>query len=172
MKKENLVITIFAEDRAGIVQELSETILSHGGNWQESSLSRLSGQFAGIANIVVDQDRSKELQAALGSLSESGISVTSQMPFQAAIEGEPRQTVELMVEANDRPGIVEEFASALADANVNVDQMETVCESASMAGYQLFIAHLMVALPDGFTIPQLEGVLEDISADVMVSILD
>ena len=172
MKIENLVITIFAEDRAGIVQELSDVILAHDGNWLESSLSRMSGQFAGIVNVSVAIENSEALQQALANLEQSGIHVTSQNTFVPSPEQQPRETVELVIEANDRPGIVEEISTALADADVNVEQMETVCESASMAGYQLFIGHLMVALPSEFDTQQLETVLENVSDDVMVSILD
>jgi len=172
MNTENIVITIFAEDRPGIVRELSDTVLANGGSWQESSLSRLSGQFAGIVNIAVATDQRESLQAALNGLQDSGISVTSQNRIEVQAETSNDATVELMVEANDRQGIIEEISSALATAQVNVEQMETLCESASMAGYDLFIAHLMVALPEGMNIQQLEGVLENVSDDLMVSILD
>ena len=172
MKNENLVITIFAKDRAGIVQALSDTVLAHNGNWLESSLSRMSGQFAGIVNISVAAEQREALQQALAGLEQSGIHVTSQNTFLPAAEKVQRETFELIIEANDRPGIVEEISSVLAASDVNVDQMETVCESASMAGYQLFIGHLMVALPEGFNTQQLESILESVSDDVMVSILD
>ena len=171
MNTENIVITIFAEDRPGIVREISDTVLANGGSWQESSLSRLSGQFAGIVNIAVAPDQREALQTALSGLSDSGISVTSQNRIEVLASRGSETTVELMVEANDRQGIIEEIASALAAAEVNVEQMETICESASMAGYELFIAHLMVALPEGMNTQQLEDVLEDVSDDLMVSIL-
>ena len=172
MNTENIVITIFAEDRPGIVRELSDTVLANGGSWQESSLSRLSGQFAGIVNIAIATDQRGALQTALSGLQESGINVTSQNRIEVQAATSNQATVELMVEANDRQGIIEEISSALAAAQVNVEQMETLCESASMAGYDLFIAHLMVALPEGMNIQQLEDVLENVSDDLMVSILD
>lgn len=172
MNTENIVITIFADDRPGIVQKISDTVLANGGSWQESSLSRLSGQFAGIVNISVATGQTEALQKALGDLKESGISITSQNRIEVHAPSGKETTVELMVEANDRQGIIEEISSALAAAKVNVEQMETVCESASMAGYELFIAHLMVALPEGMRTQQLEDVLENVSDDLMVSILD
>ena len=171
MKNENLVITIFANDRAGIVQELSDAVLANQGNWQESSLSRMSGQFAGIVNISVATEHKLALQQALADLENNGIHVTSQNSLSSDQQSEKREAVELVIEANDRPGIIEEISSAMANVDVNVEQMETVCESASMAGYELFIAHLMVALPNGFSPQQLEHALENVSDDVMVSIL-
>ena len=64
---------------------------------------------------------------------------------------------------------MEEIASALALSNVNVEQMITECESASMAGYELFRAQLRVVLPEALSVEQLESALENVSDDLMVS---
>lgn len=171
MNSEKLVITLFAEDRPGIVRSLSDTILEHGGNWLESSLSRLCGQFAGIIHVGVDAAKRKELVAGLKSLSTDGLNITIHTGVKELPDNTAENAVELIVEANDRPGIVEEISSALAAINVNVEQMETSCESASMAGYQMFLASLWVALPNGCDTEQLEQALENVSDDLIVSIV-
>ena len=171
MNSEKLVITLFAEDLPGIVQLLSDTILEHNGNWLESSLSRLCGQFAGIIHVGVGESKRAELLAALNALSADGLNVTVHSGVKELPDSTAETAIELIVEANDRPGIVEEISSALAEINVNVEQMETSCESASMAGYQMFIASLWVALPKGCTTQQLEQALENVSDDLIVSIV-
>ena len=171
MKTEKLLITVFADDCPGILQTLSDTVLEHGGNWHESSLSRLCGQFAGIINIQIAVDKKAALRTALAELASDGIQVVVQTHSGEASESVDTESVEVVVEADDRPGIVEEIASALADAEVNIEQMETSSESAAMAGYQLFTAHLLVALPEDFDTEQLEVVLENVSDDLMVTII-
>lgn len=171
MNSEKLVITLFAEDRPGVVQLLSDTILEHGGNWLESSLSRLCGQFAGIVHVGVGNSKRSELLTALEALSAEGLNITVHADVKQLPDTAAETAVELIVEANDRPGIVEEISSALAEINVNVEQMETSCESASMAGYQMFIASLWVALPDGCDTEQLEQALENVSDDLIVSLV-
>ena len=171
MPAEKIIITIFAKDRPGIVQALSDAVLSHKGNWLESSLSRLCGQFTGIAHISIDSQQKADLLAALASLAEDGIRVTLQDSSGIDSEGDEIESIQLLVEANDRPGIVEEIATTLSDVNVNVEHMDTECESASMAGYDLFRAHLSLALPEGFGEAELEEVLEGISDDLTVSVL-
>jgi len=166
------VLTLFAEDRPGVVNEVSDTILEHGGNWLESSLSRLCGQFAGIVHVGVLPGKHDDLLASLAALSSNGIHITAHEKVTEASDAISGTVVELIVEANDRQGIIEEISSALAEVDVNVEQMETSCHSASMAGYELFIAHLFVALPDGFNADQLEGVLEGVSDDLMVSLVE
>jgi glycine cleavage system regulatory protein len=171
MNSEKLVITLFAEDRPGVVRLLSDTILEHSGNWLESSLSRLCGQFAGIIHIGVSEPQCPQLIAALDALSADGLNVTVHSGVKELPDSNAGTAIELIVEANDRPGIVEEISSALAKINVNVEQMETSCESASMAGYQIFIGSLWVSLPDGCTTEHLEQALEDVSDDLIVSIV-
>lgn len=173
MNTEKIIITLFAKDRPGIIRELSDTVLAHKGNWLESSLSRLCGQFTGIVHIDVAAEQHSDLLSALDKLSQSGINVTVQnyQRMDSDDEAESINAVQIMVEANDRTGIIEEITTALADEDINIENMDTECESASMAGYNLFRAHMFLALPDGMTEDQLEGVLENVSDDVMVSVL-
>ncbi|MCB1106274.1 MAG: glycine cleavage system protein R, partial [Cephaloticoccus sp.] len=44
----NLVMTIIGPDRPGLVQLVATTLVDHGGNWLESRMGHLGGQFAGI----------------------------------------------------------------------------------------------------------------------------
>ena len=52
----SLVMTVIAPDRPGLVEALAATVASHQGNWVESRMAHLAGQFAGILHIeVADQ---------------------------------------------------------------------------------------------------------------------
>ena len=89
---------------------------------------------------------------------------------QDIIEQQPRKSAKIIVEGNDRRGIVEELSSTLAEKNVNVEKLITQFESASMAGYDLFKAEINVSLPNNFTMEELEAILENISDDLMVNV--
>ena len=173
MKTEQLIITVFAEDRPGIVRALSDAILSHKGNWLESSLSRLCGQFAGIIHLGVPAWNKSDLVTQLENLATEGIKVTVQSNVVSVdMESEhDKNVIDIVVEANDRAGIVEEIASVLAQAKANVEHMETECVSASMAGYDLFRAYVEVSLPVGLEISQLEEFLEEVSDDLVVNVV-
>ena len=170
MKTEKLIITIMATDGPGVVQRLSDVVLENKGNWAESRLSHLCGQFAGIVHIEVAPEERAALLSGLAALESEAIHVTQHGDSAAVGEVAVSETVTVSVEANDRPGIVEEIASALADAEVNVERMSTSCHSASMAGYSLFDAEIVVALPEGFSVQKLEDVLEDVSDDLITNI--
>ena len=172
MSQTRIVITLFAQDRPGIIEAVSAVVLEHKGNWLESSLSRLSGQFTGIVVIGIEPSKKAALLDAFSALSADGIDVSVQDCKVAETEASEINALEIMVEANDRPGIIQEIAEALAQENINVDNIDTEVESASMAGYQLFRAHLFLAMPDDVSEDDLETILENISDDVMVSILE
>ena len=173
MNTEKIIITLFAKDRPGIIRELSDTVLANKGNWLESSLSRLCGQFTGIVHVEVSPESKPALLAAFEKLTQTGINVTVQnhQRVDPDEESDSFEAVQILVEANDRPGIVEEITTALADEDINIENMDTECESASMAGYNLFRAHMFLALPEQMSEEQLEGILEKVSDDLMVSVL-
>ena len=167
-----VVITVFAEDRPGIVRTLSDTALSHNASWQESSLSRLCGQFTGIVHFEVTKEKQSALENSLEKLSVQGIKVTIHREANIKDDSEDVNGLYIMVEANDRPGIVKEITQSLEENNVNVDNIDTEVSSASMAGYMLFRAHLSLAMPEDMSETDLENILEDVSDDLMVSILE
>ena len=42
-----LVMTIIGPDRTGLVESVARAVADHGGNWLESRMCRLGGEFAG-----------------------------------------------------------------------------------------------------------------------------
>ena len=71
-----LVLTVIGEDRPGLVEALAELIERFDGSWDESRMARLAGHFAGVVQIHLPDDRAEGLIAALGSLSERGLSAS------------------------------------------------------------------------------------------------
>ncbi|MEZ4248051.1 MAG: ACT domain-containing protein [Polyangiales bacterium] len=53
----SLVLTVIGPDRPGIVDLLSRTVNDAGGNWLESQMSRLAGQFAGILRVECEDEK-------------------------------------------------------------------------------------------------------------------
>ena len=161
-------LTVLAKDKPGIVKSISDLVLANHGDWLESGLSRLGGQFAGIVSVSLPDDSLDSFKKGLSALVADGITIKLQSFEQEnAFEGKPAL---VFLEANDRPGIIEEIASVFAENNINVEKLDSFCESASMAGYELFKAEIKVSLPKGIGIKKLESILETVSDDLMVSI--
>jgi glycine cleavage system regulatory protein len=167
--KTLLVMTVLAQDHPGLVDVLASTIAEHNGNWLESRMAHLGGQFAGILRVSVPRDEEPALTRGLTDLKQKGIAVAfhsdsvTRPPATAATA-----TLELI--GQDRPGIVQSICGALARGGVNVEEFESSCESAPMTGEHLFRAQARLQLPPECDIPKLHAELERIAADLMVDL--
>src|ERR1039457_2941487 len=70
-----LVMTIISPDRTGLVEAVARAVADHGGNWLESRLCRLSGEFAGILRIEIPAEKKSALLAALQKLQTNGLQI-------------------------------------------------------------------------------------------------
>lgn len=167
--QSTLVMTIIGADRPGLVESVAALVTMHGGNWLESRMSRLGGQFAGILRVAVPADRETALAAALKDLSDKGLTVVIHSDKPAAPSADAQLRVIELV-GQDRPGIVQNISRALAAHGVNVEELETECVSAAMSGETLFKATAKVLVPASCDVAALKGELEKIAADLIVEI--
>lgn len=162
-----LVMTVIGKDRTGIVESIARLVAEHGGNWLESRMCRLGGEFAGILRVHVPSDRRAALESVLTQLPDLTIVVRSDTP--AATSNAP-QLAALEVVGQDRPGIVREITSALAAQGVNVEELSTECISAPMSGEPLFQARAKLSLPGEVSVGGLRHSLEKAVTGLTVEI--
>jgi glycine cleavage system regulatory protein len=163
-----IVLTIIAQDKPGIVQRVSGVIRSHGGAWHQSSMSQLAGRFAGILLGQVPEEHTDACLAELEALEREGLRIVAQRG-----EAEPvhdGRVYHLELVGHDRPGIMADITAVLAAHQVNVLGLETLVESASMAGGDLFRAYASLRLPEGSEAAEVETALEALADDLMVDI--
>ena len=162
-----LVMTLIGPDRSGLVESLARVVADHDGNWLESRMCRLGGEFAGILRVEIPSEKKNALLDALKKISGLNVVVQPGEPVALSIAG--RQT-KLELVGSDRPGIVREITSALARANVNVEEFFSEVVSAPMSGETLFKATARLQLPDRCDVAALKKDLEKIAADLFVDV--
>ena len=164
-----LVMTVIGRDRPGLVESVADLVASHGGNWLESRMSRLGGQFAGILRVEVSPEKEPALVANLKTLSSRGLTIVvhSDQPEAAPPSGRVRI---LEIVGQDRPGIVRQISHALATYGVNVEELQTECASAAMTGETLFKARARLRVPDSADVERLRQNLEKIASDLIVDV--
>lgn len=165
----SIVLTVVADDHPGIVEELSDVLATHGGNWTESSMMTLAGKFAGILLAHVPEDRVESFLQVLDSLEIGGIEIVAQ---RSETPPRPEGTREFSIElvGQDHPGIVYDITSVLARLGINVLELETTVQSASMSGESLFIAHARILVPETVSLEELRDEMEDLANELMVDI--
>jgi len=165
-----LVMTVIGEDRPGLVESVAAIVADHGGNWLESRMSRLGGQFAGILRVEAPTEREPALRSALKQLESQGLTVVVQ-PDKASTPAPPTARLSsLDIIGHDRPGIVRQISRTLAQYGVNVEELETERASAPMSGEALFKAHARLSIPAACNTAALREDLETIAADLIVEI--
>jgi glycine cleavage system regulatory protein len=164
-----LIMTILGSDRAGLVRALADTVALHGGNWLECRMARLAGQFAGIVRIECP---AHSVDALLHALVDPGIDgLTIQAVREEVVESPPRKLLGFEVLGHDRPGIVRELSTAIAQAGGNVEELTTALESAPMSGHEMFRAKGQISIPEDADPSQLVQAIEALGGDLSVDIV-
>lgn len=162
-----MVISFIGDDRPGIVERLSEVVSHHGGNWLESRMSNLAGKFAGIVRVALPHAQAEALGAALRELEATGLTLALQAAEQALAQ-EAMMPFRLEILGHDRPGIVHEFAAALARRRINVFDMRSDITSAPMSADPLFTAHAEIHVPQQLDLDELRERLESIAEELLI----
>ena len=167
-----MVLTVMASDRPGIVELLADVVASYDGNWVDSAMSRLGGEFAGILRIELDEGKVAGLEKALAALSEDGIVIAVRKSHRAGapeLESTGRKAY-FEVMGQDHKGIVRDVSRILADNKVNVDELRTHVFEGSMTGEHMFAAEADIVLPQGLEMDDLCQQLEELASDLMVDV--
>jgi glycine cleavage system regulatory protein len=168
-----LVMTVIGADRPGLVQMVAARVADHGGNWLESRMCRLGGQFAGILRVEVPVTQRDELVNALRTLEVDGLRIIIHAEGEAGggiptSAGGMLATLELV--GQDRPGILRSVSGVFARHGVNVEELASERVSAPMGGGTLFQARATVLVPNRAKLAEVRTDLEKIAADLMVDL--
>jgi glycine cleavage system regulatory protein len=162
-------MTVIGPDRPGLVDTVAGLVAEHEGNWLESRMSRLGGQFAGILRVEVPTAREAALIEALNGLGSRGLTVVAHADQTKSSAPAGRLSVVEIV-GQDRPGIVRQISHALAEYGVNVEELRTECASAAMSGETLFKARARLSIPESCHVEEIRRKLEKIAEDLIVDI--
>ena len=164
-----LIMTVLGSDRPGLVSSLADTVARHGGNWLESRMARLAGQFAGIVRIECPVGQRGRTARRTPAHRASPVS-PSRPCANPSEEPVKRRTLVVDVVGNDRPGIVRDLSAAIAKAGGNVEELTTGLESAPMSGHPMFRAHGVISIPENAETSALTTAIESLGGDLTVDV--
>jgi len=165
---ELMVLSVVGSDRPGLTRALAAAIVSAGGNWLESHLSRLGGLYVGSVLVELEPDRLDGLRSAVRAVDAYGLEVRLVPAAQAAAPTGEALHFDLV--GQDRPGIVDQVTEALSRLGANIETFQTWVSAEAYSGVALFHADVRVRLPPGLAAGDVQAALEDISAEIMVDI--
>jgi len=158
--KKQILLTATGEDRPGIVARISEVLVAHGANLEDSRMALLGGEFAAIILAAVPADKQAALTDGLKGLKAEGIAVSTK---ETGVFDPSRFNgyvpFELEVSGADHEGIVHQVTNYLHQCSINIQSMESGIVNAPITGTPLFCMRATVQVPPSITLSELRAKL-------------
>ena len=163
----SLIISAVGSDRSGIVSEISGIITNHGGNVEESRMSKMGSDFAIIMLVSVPLDWEESLELSIQSIKNLTI-ITKHTAIQ-----EPGDFQKYQIDLNgaDNEGIVQVLSKYLAEKSINIIEMNTYISYAPVSGTPLFNLKSVISIPDNLNISDIQTDVQQISQILGIEIV-
>jgi glycine cleavage system transcriptional repressor len=158
----HFAVSVVGKDRPGIAAAVSEVLLEHRGNIEDSQMTILRGHFTImlIVSIADDVDAGR-LEADLDGVRErlglEAVVVNEVTEMDPSTQAPPTHIVS--VYGVDHPGIVHSVTSSLARQQVNITDLTTRL-IAPGTGEPLYAMMLEVVIPAGLSAEKVEQSLQ------------
>jgi glycine cleavage system regulatory protein len=162
----SVILSVIGSDRPGLTEALAGAVLSAGGNWLESHLSRLGGLYVGSVLVELQTDQVDGLRATINAVDAQGLEV--RIAAAADDPGAVGEALRFSLVGQDRPGIVRQVTAILSDLHVNIETFDTRITAEPHSGAPLFHMEASLRLPPGLKAGAVQDALEAISAEIMV----
>ena len=165
---KSILISVLGDDKPGLLDSLSEIIVSNGGDWVESNMSTVEAKFAGILRVNVPPKNAKKLIKELTS-SNLGLQIACEETAPVTFSDFKSYNIELI--GQNHVGIINKLSHVLTyELKANVEGIKTEIIDASMSGEQLFKAQITLHLPKSVNERLIKDKLELIADEMMVEI--
>ena len=156
---QKAVIATVAEDRPGLVSELSEIVHALALNIEDSRMTVLGGEFAVLMSVGGDEAALVSLEQKLGEQAAGG---GFAYLFRRTGDREHRehQLFTVTVEAMDHPGIVSGVTRFFSERGVNIRELTTETERAAHTGTPVFNLTMEVEVSAGAAIGDLRSAFD------------
>jgi glycine cleavage system regulatory protein len=163
-----LVLSVVGSDRPGLTKALAAAVLSAGGNWLESHLSRLGGLYVGSVLVELETDNIEALRSAVSTVDAQGLEVRIVTAVEAP--GADGEVLDFSLVGGDRLGIVDQVTAILSGLGANIETFRTWITDEAYSGAPLFHMEAQLRLPPELPASKVQAALENISAEIMVDI--
>ena len=165
---KSILISVLGDDKPGLLDSLSEIIVSNDGDWIESNMSTVEAKFAGILRVNVPPKNAKKLMKELTS-SKLGLQISCEETAPVTFSDFKSYNIELI--GQNHVGIINKLSHVLTyELKANVEGIKTEIIDTSTSGEQLFKAQITLHLPKSVDERLIKDKLELIADEMMVEI--
>ena len=161
-----MVLFAIGPDKPGIVSRISSIIHENGGNFEDSRMATLAGDFALIVLFSAYQDAMTAIKKDCASL-ESLLSIRCEFRTPSpATSSVSTNGWHFEATGHDQPGIVSRLSTAMANAGVSVISMDTSMTNIAFVGTPMFRVRGEISIPESLDAVALRDTLEDVCEDL------
>lgn len=168
--KEFILLSAFGKDQPGMVAGITHVLFELGANLEDTSMTRLGGEFTMMLVISVPKANKTKLIKGFekfGRSAKLALFAKEIAPALARVQrGEPTHLIS--VYGTDRPGIVYRIAQVLANRKINITDLNT--KTMKRAGTSFYVMLLEVQIPPKMDIDELTRQLHRLSELLSVEI--
>jgi glycine cleavage system transcriptional repressor len=169
MEKRHVLVTAVGPDRIGLVDRITEILLRHGGNIEESRMARLAGDFAALVLVSVPGSELQALERDLKGLGGESLEIATRQLKPAESAGfEGYLPFMVAVTGADHEGIIQSIASVLHRLKVNIAELESEVVNAPTTGTPLFNMKAVLQVPPDLPVADLEKELRQTGEELGV----
>ncbi|MEF3255598.1 MAG: ACT domain-containing protein [Deferribacterales bacterium] len=171
MDKNYYAITFVAEDRPGIVADVTKILYENGFNIEDSSSTLLRGMFAMI--LIVSKKEAldiKEVEDIFSQLNYMKISVKKVNRNYHPLKGD---SYSISVYGADKAGIVYKVTDYLAKKSINIIDLQT--KVAGKEDKPIYIMIMEIIAPEGLDknwINDLKSLSKEVGVDISVKYIE
>jgi len=164
-QKQWFMLTLVGKDRPGIVAKTSEALVKAGCNFGEASMMRLGGNFS-IMLMVQSATSADQLEQAIAPVTQAMNLRCHIDPIEGQLHDHRIPDVRIRVYGADRAGIVAEVTNALAEAGLDIFDLES--DVAGTGDKPVYIMQIEGHASQG--IDKLQRALAKMDSDIKVSL--
>ncbi len=150
-----IVISAVGSDRTGVVQDLSEVILSCNGNIEESRMTTLGSEFAMLLLVSGNWATLSKLEKRLDKLAAASDLSISIRETDERKPGKDRMPYAVDIVSLDQQGIVFNLANFFATRDIEIADVATRSYAAAHTGSPMFAVQMAINVPSSVHVAQL-----------------
>lgn len=169
-ENDNLILIAVGPDSVGLVQKISEFIVQHGCNIEDSKMAVLAGEFALILLISGEAAKLSDVSNAHQDLSkQTGLNIWVKQPVGKRRQ-EPSLPYKMVASCMDHPGVVYRLSSVLSRSGINIESMETDTYAAPVSGTPIFRMEAVISVPANLNLNSLRSKLAEVEREENIDI--
>jgi glycine cleavage system transcriptional repressor len=158
----SLAVSAIGRDRPGIVAAVTGVLLRHGVNVEDTQMTILRGHFTMMLFLAAPDELDLVTLERDLSQPETGLEELSVAELEEFGPG-PEPTHTVTVYGADHPGIVHAAASALAEREIDITDLNSRLVD-DEGGEALYVLMMEVALPAGALAEELDVALDEVAS--------